>query len=293
MIVEGEAKEGLDPATVRMAEEVTSESETIRVIKFDGTEDKWHEWNAKMLAIAKSKRWNLALTEDHTIPDLPVSKEDKTMKWENEAAMMYLTLACNGKAFFYVEGKESARLAYQALQERYQPEQVQDYWEVSKAFSDCKMKSDDSDPEEWLQELEYYKSRLTRIDAKYEKSEMEMKVYVLHALPSKYSEVVTNEQRIIATSTYKEVTKAIYDFYRRTIKKEEKTMNKEQALVSETKTKSKFKKKFKGDCRRCGRQGHKASDCYSKKDTEGNEITEPVGSNTQQGSGGRFGSSQS
>ncbi len=67
--------------------------------------------------------------------------------------------------------------------------------------------------------------------------------------------------------TIQEVKKNVRDYYDLYVRDETKTSkNGEQAFFS--------KSKFKGDCRKCGKYGHKAVDCRSKGNTtEKRELT--------------------
>ena len=236
--------------------------ETIRVVKFDGTEeDQWREWSAKTRAIAMIKGWEKHLhVEPDPLIDLknPAGKEEELVVKRENDVMMYLTLACSGLAFEYIIGKSTAFEMYSALKERFEPEEIDDYLELSDRFMKCDLENEMDDPEKWFHKLEHLRVRMKNISPDYEKKDQEMQAYILSKLPKGYSEVVTSEMKTLQVSSLRSVEKEILKFYRRKFKDK-----KEVEVLSIERTK-KIRKRYKGLCKCCGFQGHKREDCYHK-----------------------------
>jgi hypothetical protein len=92
--------------------------------------------------------------------------------------------------------------------------------------------------------------------------------HVINNLPEVYKSLVVGKFGLASSElTIQEVKKNVRDYYDLYVRDETKTnKNGEQAFFS--------KSKFKGDCRKCGKYGHKAVDCRSKGNTtEKRELT--------------------
>jgi hypothetical protein len=92
------------------------------------------------------------------------------------------------------------------------------------------------------------------IDTKFTKQDEELMAHILDKLPLEYSEVITTVEGQ-TTLTLDDLKSKIRAFYKRKFKSESSN-EKEIALA--------ITPKFKGTCRNCGRQGHRANECRSK-----------------------------
>ena len=232
--------------------------ETIRVVPFDGKEEKdWMAWDSKTRAIGAMKSWDQTLdtkVATPTIPNHPTSTEKKAQE-SDKAARLYLTLACSGPPLQRILRKETAFGMYQSLREKYEPEDIDDYIDLSNTFYNCTLKEKESDPEVWFQDLDYICTRMANIDPAYNKSEIELKAFILSKLPEEYSQVVTKETKTFKTATLNQIQTSIIKFYKRKFKEDSP---KDHLALS---TDKKFKKPFKGSCKCCGKQGHPKREC--------------------------------
>ena len=71
----------------------------------------------------------------------------------------------------------------EALKNRYEPQEEDDYLTLSTEHINSKLENDTDDPEKWFHRLEYLCQRMQNINAVYEKKEMKMKSFILTRLP--------------------------------------------------------------------------------------------------------------
>ena len=236
-----------------------------KVVTFTGEDDnEWRSWSAKTRAIASLKEWEEALQKD-----LSTSKDEVKIK-QDKNTRMYLTLACTQNAFEYIAGHTSAHAMWSSLKERFEPEEIDDYLDLSQAFYKCRLSDEDQNPEKWFQQMDHITNRMKNIDPKYKKDEMEIKSFTLSSLPEGYSEVVISAIKTIGTSTVKSIRKEIMKFYRRKFKRNE-DLDKidDVALSAEKKEKRNrktddksvnFNQRKSEKCKCCGRTGHNKRD---------------------------------
>ncbi len=265
----------------------------IRVIQFDGNEEKWREFYGKTLAIARMKGWHEAITAPSVI--IKATNEDGTPKKlsdeeeasnslaiaRNNQAMCYLTLACVGKSYPYVEhANNDAHTAWKNLCERFQPKGISEYVVLIKKLTNLRLRTEDQDPDEWFHEMEHLQERLSQIDPKYKKTDSELKAQILAALPKNYSELVTYLEMEFDSISLINLKKKVRNHWQR--QKEGKPSYKPKAIALAA------WKKFKGNCNFCGKQGHKKADCFKfKQSGEGNNNRNA--GNNRSNNGGRGG----
>ena len=95
---------------------------------------------------------------------------------------------------------------------------------------------------------------MSAIGAAYVKADYEMVAHVVNKLPEEYSELITLVEGTTTTITLVDLKSKVRTFYTRKLKDSKAGNNLALAAF----------KQFKGLCRKCGKQGHKAADCRSK-----------------------------
>jgi hypothetical protein len=158
--------------------------EAIRLIKFDGDENKWPEWSVKVLAFAKSKEFKEGLTGNQAkaFSDATVlTTEDDDVKEAyklNDRAYQFLILSCSDIAFGLVNMAKTeelkdgdARIAWKNLLDRYAPQGSTDLIHLTGEFNNCVLDNSRSDPDLWFIKIEDIRRRLASIDAKYSKED--------------------------------------------------------------------------------------------------------------------------
>jgi hypothetical protein len=108
-----------------------------------------------------------------------------------------------------------------------------------------------------------------------------MIAHIFAMLPAEhYKTYVTSEKKTVATLSMVEMKKSLKEFWKAYVKPTDEKSGDvfygEKTEYQKTPGKKNFnpKKNFKGDCRKCGKQGHKAADCRG-------ETNQGAGGNTK------------
>ena len=261
-----------------MTEETVWKS--IRVIPFDGKRKNYEMWAIRYLAKAPKMERDI-LKGTITAPAYDVQldpnddgdKERLKARKANEDAYASLLLACEDTVSFRAIANAltdelpdgDAALAWNTLKSLNRPTTVTEKQELIDEFTNCKLESKNVNPDVWLTELLHLRARL-EIEYQYKKTDKEVREHILQKVPKEYNEVVRSIQRDInkgGDPSLDEVKADIREEYKLTCKNQgrdpdDENEDTEQALV----TSGKGKKKFKGLCRVCGKQGHKGDDCW-------------------------------
>ena len=246
------------------------DGETTRVFKFDGDETKWLQWSMKTMTLAKARGFHLTYTTkmspcSDTLYATTATAEQKKIYEANDKAFQLLVLSCVDSAFGFICNARTkdlkdgdAFLAWNNLCERYAPQETTDLVQLSTDYELCTMES--NDPDTWFNKLDTLRNRMTQINPKYEKEDGEVIAHILRKLPSEYSDVVTAVEGM-SSMTLRDIKTKIRAFHKRKIVGNKSAG--ELAMYAGG--------KFKGDCRNCGKQGHKASECRSKSNVAGDK----------------------
>ena len=250
---------------------MTTAEEKVGTIKFDGDENHWHEWSVKALALAKSKGFRHVYAND-TKPCsdavyLTSTHDEEKKKYEdNDKAYQFLILSCTGIAFGLVNHAKTkdlidgdAFLGWKNLNDRYAPNEASDLIQLAGEFNKCNLKDTKQDPDELFIKLDNIRNRMIQIDIDFEKKDAEVIAHIIDKLPGEYSEVITMVEGV-KNVTLTEIKAKIRAFYKRKFKTTDKNEDELALFVGG---------KFKGNCRNCGKQGHKAAECRSKVNTAG------------------------
>ncbi len=151
-----------------------TEEETVKSIHYVPFErkdkTKWKEWSQKTLAIASAKKWRRAILNDWDIAAIEANtdrtSDDETKLTQNDKAWTYLVLACKGKAFNIVARVKdnNAFKAWKALEKKYEPKKIDSYINLTEEFANFEMKTEHSDPSEFIDQLEELNERMAQID---------------------------------------------------------------------------------------------------------------------------------
>ena len=109
--------------------------ESVKFYVFDGeNEERWHEYNIKILAFAEAKGWKEGLTKEEA------SDEDK------KSANHYLTMSLTRKAFRFISHSKKANEIWKALNEKYAPTEEKDRYELEQEFKQYTMEDPHGSP---------------------------------------------------------------------------------------------------------------------------------------------------
>ncbi len=225
---------------------------TIRVIPFSGKKKDWNCWSKTFLATITTKGYCKLI--------MPTDAKEEADKDDDIMVHNELILSCQEDVSFgIVDGSVSedfpdgdARLAWNNLQTRYEPNTGAAKVQLKQEFYLMKLESADQDP--WLTVLELKRRRQKTLGATMEDNDVI--IHILNNLPREYETVVELcEEDLskgnISLATVKERIRARFS----RLQKASNNMDKAVALM--------MKIQFKGSCNACGKTGHKGSDCIT------------------------------
>ena len=264
---------------------MASEEKAIKVIEFTGTDFKI--WSKKFVARANRKGYKGLLEGTEPIPtkseySVAESESNETQKKTrrayklNELAYEDILLSINcstssGKTAFNLvdncvtkdQPDGNCKLAWERLTSKYQPRSTPSYIQLKKDFANSKLSSLDTRPDEWMSELESFRTEMNKIEirGKTEMSEVDLIIHILSNLPEEYEVAVSELERKLKDDSIQlkmeDIRETLSSRYER-IAKNDKAREEEVAFMA-------FKKQFKGMCKKCGEYGHKSQDCPKHK----------------------------
>ena len=227
----------------------------------------YEEWRFKTMAILRKKGWSGQFEKPTVIPTATeasatnATAETKKIFSDNAEAYDQILMGCSGIALGLVKRAQGNSVeAISNLDSKYGTTKT-DLTTTLNNFANCKLKSKDEDPDKWFMDLDKLNDKLEEIDPLYKKRSFEIKAHILGGLPDGYEDVKTKVSGKEDDYTVRELEDEIRNKWKRDHKSNDETN--EYALSIEHKGKG--KRRFKGKCRKCGKQGHKAVDCKSNK----------------------------
>jgi gag-polypeptide of LTR copia-type/Zinc knuckle len=258
-----------------------SDISAIRVLNFTGKKEEWSSWSEKFLAKARRSGIKDILLGKLTIPKTndeinEETDEGKTMMKIldlNELAYIELILSIDVKtssgkiAFNMVKGcknkdytEGNATMAWERLKNKYEPTSAPSLVKTERLFRQSSLTRNE-DPDAWITTLEELRMKLEDMGSIM--TDDQFLIHVLNNLTTDYElQMVLLEKRIGDKSNPLEVDELREElnlrYERLCNQNNESKSNEEHAL---------FTSQFKGKCRSCGKMGHKAFQCKSKKDS--------------------------
>jgi hypothetical protein len=154
-----------------------------------------------------------------------------------------------------------SKAAWSNLEKIFKPIHSTKKYELEQAFNSCALLQESKNPDEWFAELQKIRLQL-KIDFQVDYDDNKIISHMLFNIkPKGYDTIVAIIKRDLnkgVATTLDDVKEDIRQVYGQLNKGGSTT--KEQALV--TRDGKSFKKVFKGDCRVCGKKGHKATECW-------------------------------
>jgi hypothetical protein len=258
-----------------MTEESAKETETTRVVYFDGTDKtKLREWKLKTLIIGHVKNWKKAFQTDSKIFELE-AKEEKTTEDivkinANSTSWIYPIMACKGKAFNIITGvpNKEAFKAWTKLKMQFEPTQAKYIVTMIGDFNDLVMEDELEDPTIYFKALDKINKQFESMDPTYKKNDTEMITFMFAKIPKSYATSITSMILLgIDQVTLDEVSDKLENYWSRFIKQLENKIVTKPLTVEKNAVNKPFKKKFKGTCNFCHIQDHKEQDWEQIYDT--------------------------
>ena len=268
--------------------------QTLKVILFDGKKKNWDIWEEMFLARAQKKGYKKVIFGTAEIPSDDEDLEDKIDDVEavtakkkklrenkelNELAYSDMMLCIDTSkaggrvAFNIIKGSKdpkkfsggNVKVAYDRLKKKYNPTSAPNLTKVYRMFYGAKFKKN-NDPDVFITYMEDLRSRM--VDMNNVITDEQFMIHILNLLPKAYeTEVSQMEKRVGAADnplTIEDMRDDLELRYERLNTNDDDSEDdgegEEQALCASS--------GFKGKCHKCGKQGQKAADCWTKKNSQ-------------------------
>ena len=179
------------------------------------------------------------------------------------SAWTYLVASCTGKAYALIEHCQGdPAKAWKILQEKYcATDAEENYPDLAESLAACNLNGIQRDPELWFNDLDHLNNRIGKINEKYRLDDLQLKSHMMNSMSSNYASVITKFRGELAETPLRKLQKEVVLQYKQLAKESEKN-GKSESVLTATTSRNSFKK-FKGNCKHCGKIGHKKAECRS------------------------------
>ena len=256
---------------------------SVKIIYWSGKEEDWTMWSTKFKMRGIARGYGDVLTGDKTvktddeiamIADDDLKKDELGMQKSAREGYMELIMSMQDiKSFNIVKEHENNLYdAWLALQDEFEPTTPEALIEEIEEYNESKLNDVKVNIGEWLTDLELKRQR--RKSMGYEINDQMFMTHVLSSLPKEYLVMTTDLYSLLIEKklTVKDLKLKLKRVFK-ALKKANNWNDEETALYSketgkEERAEHKFKKRFEGMCNVCGKQGHKAVDCWEKEENK-------------------------
>ena len=249
--------------------EANSVLTSVKSLPFSGDKDKYDEWSHKVVAYLKMK------DGAHEALTTQMDMTNDEQKKKNETAFNLLTQSCTGNAFLHVQAAEdgSACTAWTSMEEEYSDHE-DDYTKLANDFAAIDLEHSYENPYAWFNRMKLKAIKIKKVKPTKAKDDDDMMAHALLKLKVRpeYKNVTTTwNMKKPEEKTYSALKKAVCQFWEENYEhKEEKGTKQVGSEALNVERTGGSYKKFKGTCNKCGKYGHKAADCWSKKNNDSN-----------------------
>ena len=258
------------------------EEKSIRTIPFNGKKTDYIIWRARFLSYAQIKGCKQIILGTTSVPAANVTlvkgidDAEILVRHLNAIAYSMLNMAVSDSvsfgAVYNAQTNElpdgDAAQALANLDKIYKSKSSAKKNELEQSFNDCKLIKEEKNPDEFFADLDKIRLQL-QIDYDLKTYDDEkVRSHILYNVKPKIYETVIHVIKrdidmgtVITLENLKEDLRRVYT--QQQTKEYKRESHGESVLyAANEKYKKKFKKVFKGDCRNCGKKGHKAADCW-------------------------------
>ena len=282
---------------------VIDAGKNIKTIPFNGKATDFPIWSDRFLTYLHLNNCRTTILGQTVIPadedDLDPTKQADIPKINarnaNNLAMLLLTMSITDATSYgalYASKTDdnpegNCAKAWIELNNIYKPTSQAKQYELEQQFNQLALTDESKNPDEWFTELERIKLQL-KID--FDVTDITEQKMIQHILyntkPGIYATTLHILKREINTknppslSSIKEEMRQVYGQSKMTMNK--KKASQDMSLLAGGPTnkkqpykpgKPKFPRQYKGDCRTCGKKGHKSVDCWEKAENKDKRPT--------------------
>ena len=184
---------------------------------FDGRRSSYSNWSERFLSYASIKGCDQALTRDYAddmiVDDKatldPTDDDDNAnilLRDANTLAFSMLTLSCQTETTMSILDASvteafpdgCARTAWKSLDDHHDPKSTSNKYELRQKFTQCVLKNDQTNPDEWFAELETIRARLKN-HFQYTISDEDMISHIVYNIkPKMYQTLLTMVKRCVS-----------------------------------------------------------------------------------------------
>ena len=267
------------------------DNKSFRPSVFSGKQEDYIMWAAKFMSYGQVKGFKTILTGTQKAPNYDKELDPTTdstllrLRKANDLAYSMLNMSVKDPvsfgAIFNASTKElpdgDARQAWLNIMSIFKPVSNAKKHELEQKFNQCSLTKEAFNPDEWFAELEQIRLQLL-LDFKVTYDDDKIISQVVYNLtPALYQTTVALFKRDLNRGlplSLMEVKNDIRQVYASAQMTTKRNKNGERILVT-----GRFRK-FKGDCKLCGKKGHKAIDCW---DNPKNIAKRPKNYNSKKG----------
>ena len=252
---------------------MSGSDKVMKLSLWHGKEDEWRMWSKKFMGRASHMEYLSIMSGDVKLPtDAEYSaasdekkKEYDAIKKKNKLGYYELCSCMDDLKSFNLVDEHDGDLfeAWKALKEEFEPTTGEVLVTLLEDYHTMRLENARLDITKYISEMENKRQKLAILGHKI--NDQSFMVQILATLPKEYILLTSHLTREVSQGTLglADLRAELKSVYLR-LKKANNWKDDENALFA----KGKFKKRFKGNCLTCGKQGHKSAECWEKEENK-------------------------